>query len=232
MIANSHARSVEIGTAASDLPTPAVLVDLVRLEANLGSWQAAVTSSGARFRPHVKTRKVVETAARQIELGACGIASAKVSEAEVFVAAGIRDVVIAYPVLGADKCERVAQMAARGTAVSVNVDSELGAEGLSAAAVEARHAASGVQLEVDTGLNRVGFRTNDETDRLESLARIGDDQSLSAPVGPDRVDRSAPRFGACEHDLLAVRRPSRFAVECVAREGGSTGRSGGRRAGS
>lgn len=94
MIANSHARSVEIGTAASDLPTPAVLVDLVRLEANLGSWQAAVTSSGARFRPHVKTRKVVETAARQIELGACGIASAKVSEAEVFVAAGIRDVVI------------------------------------------------------------------------------------------------------------------------------------------
>ena len=170
MIANSYPRSVEIGAAASDLPTPAVLVDLDRLEANLGSWQAAVTSSGARFRPHVKTHKVVEIAARQIELGACGIASAKVSEAEVFVAAGIRDVVIAFPVLGADKCERVARMAASGTAVSVNVDSELGAEGLSAAAAR-HHTRVGVQLEVDTGLNRVGFRP-DETDRLESLARF------------------------------------------------------------
>lgn len=170
MIANPHAHSVEIGTAASDVPTPAVLVDLERLEANLSSWQAVVTSSGARFRPHIKTHKVVEIAIRQIELGACGITSAKVSEAEVFVAAGIRDVVIAFPVVGADKCERVARMAASGTAVSVNVDSELGAEGLSAAATRHRTRV-GVQLEVDTGLNRVGFRPS-ETDRLESLARF------------------------------------------------------------
>lgn len=156
--------------AISDLPTPTVAVELDRLEANLLSWQADVTSAGARFRPHIKTHKIVEIGARQIELGACGIASAKVSEAEVFVAAGIRDVVLAYPVVGADKAERVAQMAARGTAVAVNVDSELGAEGLSVAA--AGHGTRiGVQLEVDTGLNRVGFRP-DETDRLESLARF------------------------------------------------------------
>ena len=77
---------------------------------------------------------------------------------------------IAYPVIGADKVERVARMAARGAGMSVNVDSELGAEELSAAAV--RHGTRiGVQLEVDTGLNRVGFRP-DETDRLESLARF------------------------------------------------------------
>jgi len=156
--------------AIPDLPTPAVVVDLDRLEANLRSWQAAVTSAGPRFRPHIKTHKTVEIAAQQIELGASGIASAKVSEAEVFAAAGIRDIVIAYPVIGADKAERVARMAAGGTDVAVNVDSELGAEELSTAAV--RHGARiGVQLEIDTGLNRVGFRP-DETDRLESLARF------------------------------------------------------------
>ena len=156
--------------AIPDLPTPAVVVDLDRLEANLRSWQAAVTSAGPRFRPHVKTHKTVEIAARQLELGASGIASAKVSEAEVFAAAGIRDIVIAYPVIGADKAERVARMAAGGTDIAVNVDSELGAEELSAAAT--RHGTRiGIQLEVDTGLNRVGFRP-DETDRLESLARF------------------------------------------------------------
>ena len=156
--------------AIPDLPTPAVVVDLDRLEANLRSWQAAVTSAGPRFRPHIKTHKTVEIAVQQLELGASGIASAKVSEAEVFAAAGIRDIVIAYPVLGADKAERVARMAAGGTNMAVNVDSELGAEELSTAA--ARHGTRiGVQLEVDTGLNRVGFRP-DETDRLESLARF------------------------------------------------------------
>ena len=153
-----------------DLPTPAVVVDLDTLEANLSSWQAAVASAGPRFRPHIKTHKTVEIAARQIELGASGIAAAKVSEAEVFAATGFRDIVIAYPVLGTDKTERVARMAASGTDIAVNVDSELGAEELSAAAV--RHGARiGVQLEVDTGYNRVGFRP-DETDRLESLARF------------------------------------------------------------
>lgn len=163
-------RHPEIGASILDLPTPAVVVDLDRLEANLLSWQAAVSSAGARFRPHIKTHKIVEIGARQIALGACGIASAKVSEAEVFAAAGFRDIVIAYPVLGADKAERVARMAASGTVIAVNVDSELGAQELSAAAV--RHGTRiGVQLEVDTGLNRVGFRP-DETDRLEALARF------------------------------------------------------------
>lgn len=160
----------EIGVSIPDLPTPAVVVDLDRLEANLRSWQAAVTSAGPRFRPHIKTHKTVEIAMQQIELGASGVASAKVSEAEVFAAAGIRNIVIAYPVIGAEKAERVARMAAGGADVAVNVDSELGAEELSTAATS-HGTRIGVQLEVDTGYNRVGFRP-DETDRLESLARF------------------------------------------------------------
>jgi D-serine deaminase-like pyridoxal phosphate-dependent protein len=160
----------EIGMPVADLPTPAVVVDLDILDSNLRSWQTAITSTGARFRPHVKTHKTVEIGARQIALGASGIASAKVSEAEVFATAGISDIVIAYPVLGADKVERIARMAAGGATVAVNVDSELGAEGLSSAAV--RHGARiGVQLEVDTGYNRVGLRP-EETDRLGALARF------------------------------------------------------------
>ena len=128
-------RHPEIGVSILDLPTPAVIVDLDTLEENLSSWQASVASAGPRFRPHIKTHKTIEIAARQIELGASGIAAAKVSEAEVFATAGFRDIVIAYPVLGADKAERVARMAASGTDIAVKVDSELGAEELSNSAV-------------------------------------------------------------------------------------------------
>lgn len=158
------------GTATAELPTPALLVDLDRLEANLSRWQDALDATGVRFRPHVKTHKIPDIAARQIELGACGIVAAKVSEAEVFVTSGIRDVVIAFPVIGVEKWERIARMAAGGASVAVNVDNELGARGLSAAAV-AHDARIGVQLEVDTGLHRVGIQPEDLA-QLASLARL------------------------------------------------------------
>ena len=159
-----------VGTLAVELPTPALLVDLDRLEANLSRWQGALDEAGVRFRPHVKTHKIPDIAVRQIELGACGIVAAKVSEAEVFVAAGIHDIVIAFPVLGTDKWERAARIAASGASLSVNIDNGVGARGLSAAAT-ANGARIGVQLEVDTGLHRVGVAPGDVA-QLASLARL------------------------------------------------------------
>ena len=154
-----------------DLPTPAVVVDLDRLEAEPPFLAGSRHLGGARDSgPTSRPTRSSRSDARQIELGACGIASAKVSEAEVFATAGIRDIVIAYPVLGADKVERVARMAAGGDDHGRERRQRARRRGLSSAAV--RHGARiGVQLEVDTGYNRVGFRP-DETDRLESLARF------------------------------------------------------------
>jgi len=109
-------------------------------------------------------------ASRQVALGAVGIVCAKVSEAEVFVAGGMTDIVIAFPMLGADRCARVAELGAAGTAITVNVESALGARELDAAATR-RQTTIGVQLEVDTGLERVGFRPT-EVRELEELARL------------------------------------------------------------
>ena len=53
-----------------DVATPAAVVDLDRLEANLARWQEHCDSVGLANRPHVKTHKCVEIARRQIELGA------------------------------------------------------------------------------------------------------------------------------------------------------------------
>lgn len=158
------------GTPVEALDTPVLLVDLDRLERNIRTWQDAVAAAGARLRPHVKTHKIPEIAELQLAAGACGIAVAKPSEAEPFVEHGIADVVVAYPVVGRAKWERLARLAAGGAAVAVNVDAAPVARGLSEAA-EAHGARLGVQLEVDTGLHRVGHAP-DALDELEALGRL------------------------------------------------------------
>lgn len=162
---------VEAGMAVADVPTPALLVDLDRMARNIAAWQAMADRNGVRLRPHIKTHKTPEIAAQQLAAGACGIASAKPTEAEVFVAAGCDDVVVAYPTVGDDKWARLAGMAAE-TRLTVNVDSEHQARGLSAAAA-ALGAEMRVQIEIDTGLHRVGLDPGDYA-AIEAFARAID----------------------------------------------------------
>jgi len=159
----------ETGQRIEDIPTPSLVVDLDRMERNLASWQAMAARNGKKLRPHIKTHKIPEIALQQESLGACGIAAAKPTEAEVFYDAGCRNIVLAYPSVGVDKWARMARMA-HDARVTVNVDSELEARGLSAAAV-AEGVTLRLQVEVDTGLHRVGFDPADY-DGIAAFARL------------------------------------------------------------
>lgn len=157
------------GDRITDLDTPTLLVDLDRLENNIREWQSAIDKHGVKFRPHVKTHKVPEIARMQVATGACGIICAKVSEAEPFAAAGIRDICIAYPVFGEPKWQRIAAMAAGGVRVTVNCDNEAAARGLSRAAAAAS-ASLKLQIDLDTGMHRGGIPAADIA-AIERLAR-------------------------------------------------------------
>lgn len=137
-----------------DLDTPAVLIDLTIMERNLARMADYCRDHHLALRPHTKTHKVPELAHRQIRLGACGITVAKVGEAEVMGAAGIEDILIAYPVVGALKTERLTRVARRAR-VTVGVDSFEAAHGISQAAV-AGGVTIGLLLEINTGYNRCG----------------------------------------------------------------------------
>lgn len=152
-----------------EVPTPSLIVDLGTMEANIERWQEMATRNGVKLRPHVKTHKIPEIALRQLERGACGIAAAKPTEAEVFFEAGCRDIVVAYPTVGADKWARMARMAHEAK-VAVNVDSEVEAYGLSEAASTCGVTIQ-VQIEIDTGLHRCGFDPADAKG-IEALARL------------------------------------------------------------
>ncbi len=156
----------ELGSPQSSIETPALLIDLDLMEANIRRWQSAIDAAGVAFRPHIKTHKTPAIAAMQIDAGAIGIAVAKVAEAEVFAAAGFQDIVVAYPVFGEMKWQRLAELA-RTCTITVNVENELAARGLSAAAVAAGSQIR-VHLEIDIGAHRCGVVPED----AEALGRL------------------------------------------------------------
>lgn len=137
------------------LDTPALLVDLDRLEANI-SWMADRAShTGLDLRPHVKTHKSAEIAKRQLAAGAVGLTVAKLDEAEALVDGGVSaPILLAFQVVAAPKLERAVRLAAR-VPLTIAVDSVEGAASLAAVA-RASGLRVDVWIEIDSGLRRAG----------------------------------------------------------------------------
>lgn len=81
----------------SDLQTPLVVLDAPTMTRNITRMAEAAAAGGKRLRPHGKTHKSGWIARQQVAAGAVGLTCAKPGEAEVFAAAGIEDLRIAYP---------------------------------------------------------------------------------------------------------------------------------------
>ncbi|HLO36062.1 MAG TPA: alanine racemase, partial [Candidatus Deferrimicrobium sp.] len=136
------------------LDTPALIVDLDILAANISQMADFARRSGMRLRPHVKTHKSVRIARMQLDAGAAGISVAKVGEAEVMRAGGIDDIFIVYPVVGAAKLDRLAPLVANG-GVRLATDSLEVADGYSRLASRLSRRIP-VVIEIDAGMHRVG----------------------------------------------------------------------------
>src|SRR5437867_7382128 len=113
-----------------DLFTPALILDLDRFERNLARMAGHLRERKKGFRPHAKTHKCPQIARAQIEAGACGICTAKISEAEVFAEHGIRGMLITTAVIGRQKIDRAIRLAAVAPDTIFVVDHEENARDL------------------------------------------------------------------------------------------------------
>src|SRR4029079_1771143 len=95
----------------SELDTPAVLIDLDRMERNIQRAQEQCARHGKSMRPHIKTHKIPEIARLQVAAGAIGITCAKLGEVEVMVGAGLKQILLAYPIVGEAKLRRLVRLA-------------------------------------------------------------------------------------------------------------------------
>jgi len=138
----------------TDLPTPQVLIDHKRARANIARVQKLASDTGKRLRPHAKTHKSPIVARWQIDAGAVGVCCAKVGEAEVFVANGVRDIRLPYPV-NPSNADRVLALLDRAT-LSIIVDHLDVARGWSDAMKRAGRTLD-VLIKVDVGFHRCGI---------------------------------------------------------------------------
>ncbi|HBF56390.1 MAG TPA: alanine racemase, partial [Afipia sp.] len=121
---------------AREYGTPALVVDMDRVERNIARVQKICDDAGVANRPHIKTHKSPLLARLQIEAGAKGITCQKLGEAEVMADGGINDILISYNLIGDEKMARLGALLAR-TSVTVAADNPVVITGLQVAAAAA-----------------------------------------------------------------------------------------------
>ncbi|MCO6363789.1 3-hydroxy-D-aspartate aldolase BhcC [Paracoccus sp. 08] len=149
------------GMDEADIQTPCLILDLDALERNIRKMGDYARAHGMRHRAHGKMHKSVDVLKLQERLGgAVGVCCQKVSEAEVFVRGGIRDVLVSNQVRDPAKIDRLARLPLRGSRIIVCVDDIANVAELSAGAQ--RHGTTlECFVEIDCGAGRCGVRTTE-----------------------------------------------------------------------
>ena len=147
---------LQVDVSKLEIDTPALCVDLDALEANLATMQATVTRNGIASRPHAKTHKCPAIARLQLERGAVGICTAKVSEAEVMLEHGIDRVLMTTANVTPFKIARAMRLRRWHSGFIQATDAPENARDLSEAAVAAGVTAE-VVVDVDPGGHRTGI---------------------------------------------------------------------------
>jgi D-serine deaminase-like pyridoxal phosphate-dependent protein len=218
------------GNHVSAIDTPALILDLEPFERNLERMAKALRGSKVRLRPHAKAHKCPEIARRQIALGAVGVCCQKVSEAAVFVAAGIDDILVTNQVVGDAKLRRLATLA-RTARMGVLVDHPQQVYALAEVA-RAQAVTLDVYVEVEVGANRCGVAPGEEAVRLAQQIvashglRFAGLQCYHGPAQHMRTPQARADAVASAAQAARVTRTAieacGIAVECVTGAGTAT----------
>jgi Predicted amino acid aldolase or racemase len=219
------------GMTEDQIETPCLVLDLDALERNIRKMGDYAAAHGMRHRVHGKMHKSVDVYFLQERLGgACGVCCQKVSEAEVFARAGVKDVLVSNQVRGAAKVDRLARLPLLGARTLCCVDDPANVAELSGAAM--RH---GTQIEclveIDCGAGRCGVTTSAEVvalaraiDAAPGLKFAGIQAYQGAMQHLDRYeDRKAKLDAAVAMVKEAVAALAAEGLECDIVGGGGTG---------
>src|SRR5262245_44500809 len=155
------------GISKWDLDTPALCVDLDKLEQNIASMRTRLAEMKVASRPHAKTHKSPAIAKLQLAAGAIGICAAKVSEAEVFSRNGIGPILMTTSNVTTNKIRRAMQLRKTNSQFIQAVDYPQNARDLNDAAKAAGIVAD-VVIDVAIG-TRSGVPAGDQAVELAQL---------------------------------------------------------------
>lgn len=141
--------------------TPALVLDLAKVDRNIARLRKHLAKLGVGFRPHVKTSKSLDVVRRLFPEGTGPITVSTLAEAEYFASGGLADITYAVG-LGLDKIARARQLVAQGVQLSVLIDTVEQAHALADAAKDGKGMPV-VLIEIDCDGHRGGLLPDDQT---------------------------------------------------------------------
>lgn len=211
-----------------EIPTPALLLDLDRFEANLTRMTTHLRERGKAFRPHGKTHKCPEVARRFVAAGAVGSCTARLSEAEVFAEHGLRGLLVTTAVIGAGKIARAVALTRQAPDTILIVETEQNARDLS---TEASREGVDLNIAIDLYFGRTGVSPGAPAadlaravSKLPGLrfAGIQAYDGAAAHTTPFEARRTRT-IGSMKQAVETRRMIERSGLECPLVSGGSTG---------
>jgi D-serine deaminase-like pyridoxal phosphate-dependent protein len=158
-VPDRRTREAKLPSLIRDLPTPALLLDRQRLQANLDRMAKRLSGFGVGLRPHMKTAKSADVMRLALKGQFGGIVVQTVAEAEYFAAHGCRDILYAVSIVP-NKLDRLAALEAHGATITLICD-DLAAANAVQRASDALGASFPVLIEIDADGTRSGIRADD-----------------------------------------------------------------------
>lgn len=146
---------IEQAGSRYQLNTPALILDLDKLEHNIALMADFVANNNRKLRPHAKSHKSIKIAETQIKAGAVGVCCATLDEAEIMSAGGITGILITSPVTSAVKIRRLIALAAQAPDMMIVADNPQNIAALAQAAKPANITLN-LLIDVELGFGRTG----------------------------------------------------------------------------
>jgi 3-hydroxy-D-aspartate aldolase len=221
MRALAAARKLGTGISKWDLDTPALCVDLDKLEQNIATMRAKLAVTGIASRPHAKTHKCPAIAKLQLAGGSIGICTAKLSEAEVFAANGIDKIMMTTSNVTPNKIRRAMKLRKANPHFIQAVDYPPNAQDLSDAAKQAGVVAD-IVIDVAVG-TRTGVPAGERALALAQMVDKLPNLELRGMISYDGGAQHIKGFKTRQEQALSRYEPSVHTFEMMKRSGLNTG---------
>ncbi|MBS1808480.1 MAG: alanine racemase [Acidobacteria bacterium] len=149
-------------TGIEAVMTPALLIYPEIIDANIKATLQLFNGDANRWRPHVKTSKLVFAMKKLVEQGVVNFKCATTLELQTAADAGATDILLAYPVVGANArrvCELAAAMPEKRISALVETAEQVAAW---------QGSKVGLFIDVNAGMNRTGI----EQERIDEIVRV------------------------------------------------------------
>ena len=209
---------IPAGKSIYELDTPTLLLDQDKLEANIAEMALFAKENGLMLRPHIKTHKSVKIAKMQMDSGAVGITTAKIGEAEVMAHAGIKDILIAYPVAAKKKINRLLNLLDQGVQLKIAADNPEQVMLLDEFMAQTPYQLE-VWIKVNSGLNRCGVEPGREAISLAKDITLKKNLTLGGIFTHAGHSYAAPSLAEIEQIGLLEGKAVAESAEACEREG-------------